>query len=148
MYLPQGTGVYLPMEGTCPGTPPPPPPPPVNRMTDRCKKNCPKLRLRVVNMLIFCSTTCTAPAKFPSKRRFDSLVKITPGIVIHPQINKFQKVLKKRMHSRRMRTARSSSRRGGGVSTPQPPPPQIPLNFPLGCGPGPDPPELPPWVWA
>ena len=24
----------------------------------------------------------------------------------------------------------------------------IPLNFPLGYGPGPDPPELPPWVWA
>ena len=24
----------------------------------------------------------------------------------------------------------------------------IPLNFPLGCGPGPDPPQLPPWVWA
>ena len=41
------------------------------------------------------------------------------------------------------------------------PPGQIPLNFPLGagldqipynlllgCGPGPDPPQLPPWVWA
>ena len=32
------------------------------------------------------------------------------------------------------------------------PPSQIPLNFPLGCGPGdpprPDPPQLPPWVWA
>ena len=25
---------------------------------------------------------------------------------------------------------------------------QIPLNFPLGCGPGPNPPQLPPWVWA
>ena len=25
---------------------------------------------------------------------------------------------------------------------------QIPLNFPLGCGPGPDPPPLPPSVWA
>ena len=25
---------------------------------------------------------------------------------------------------------------------------QIPLNFPLGCWPGPDPPKLPPWVWA
>ena len=25
---------------------------------------------------------------------------------------------------------------------------QIPLNFPLGCGPGPDPPQLPPWLWA
>ena len=24
----------------------------------------------------------------------------------------------------------------------------IPLNFPLGCGPGPDPPQLPPWVWT
>ena len=24
----------------------------------------------------------------------------------------------------------------------------IPLNFPLGCGPGSDPPEFPPWVWA
>ena len=24
---------------------------------------------------------------------------------------------------------------------------QIPLNFPLGCGPGSDPPQLPPWVW-
>ena len=43
-----------------------------------------------------------------------------------------------------MRTTHSSSRHGG-VSTP---PGQIPLNFPLGCGPGPDPPQLPPWVWA
>ena len=25
---------------------------------------------------------------------------------------------------------------------------QIPLNFPLGCGPQPDPPQLSPWVWA
>ena len=25
---------------------------------------------------------------------------------------------------------------------------QIPLNFSLGCGPGPDHPQLPPWVWA
>ena len=25
---------------------------------------------------------------------------------------------------------------------------QIPLNFPLACGPGPDPPQFPPWVWA
>ena len=25
---------------------------------------------------------------------------------------------------------------------------QIPLNFPLGCGPVPDPPQLPPWLWA
>ena len=24
----------------------------------------------------------------------------------------------------------------------------IPMNFPLGCWPGPDPPEFPPWVWA
>ena len=57
-----------------------------------------------------------------------------------------------RMHSSRMRTARSSSRRGGGGSphTPKQAPPleQTPLNFPLGCGPGPDPPQLPPWVLA
>ena len=44
------------------------------------------------------------------------------------------------MHSSRIRTARSSSRRGGLDL--------IPLNFPLGCWPGPDPPEFPPWVWA
>ena len=25
---------------------------------------------------------------------------------------------------------------------------QTPLNFPHGCGPGLDPPQLPPWVWA
>ena len=25
---------------------------------------------------------------------------------------------------------------------------QIPLNFPLGCGSGPDPPQFPPWLWA
>ena len=25
---------------------------------------------------------------------------------------------------------------------------QIPFNFPLECGPGPDHPQLPPWVWA
>ena len=24
----------------------------------------------------------------------------------------------------------------------------IPLNFPLGCGPGADPPQFPPWLWA
>ena len=60
-----------------------------------------------------------------------------------------------RMHSSRMRTA--------SVAPEQVPPPparspstsplgegldQIPLNFPLGCGPGPDQPQLPPWVWA
>ena len=64
------------------------------------------------------------------------------------------------MHSSRMRTARSNSRRGeGGAGTdppefplgcwPGPDPPisplgvgldLIPLNFPLGCGPGPHPP--------
>ena len=44
-----------------------------------------------------------------------------------------------RMHSSRMRTSRSSSH--GGLVL-------IPLNFPLGCWPGPDPPEFPPWVWA
>ena len=59
-----------------------------------------------------------------------------------------------RMHSSRMRTARSSSRRGGdlvliplnfplGVGLDL-----IPLKFPLGCGPGSDPPQFPPWVWA
>ena len=54
---------------------------------------------------------------------------------------------------------------GVGLQTPQPdplnfplgcgpgdPPGQIPLNFPLECGPvdppWPDPPQLPPWVWA
>ena len=42
------------------------------------------------------------------------------------------------MHSSRMRTARSSSRHGGGVGLDQ-----IPLNFPLGCGPGPDPLNFP-----
>ena len=54
-----------------------------------------------------------------------------------------------------MRTARSSSC-SGGESGPDPPefPPLgvgldlIPLNFPLGCGPGSDSPEFPPWVWA
>ena len=56
------------------------------------------------------------------------------------------------MHSSRMRTARSSSRHWGlhtpsiddtlpGAGTPwQQTPGQIPLNFPLGCGPG----DLPP----
>ena len=42
------------------------------------------------------------------------------------------------MHSSRMRTGRSSSRLAGGDT----------LNFPLGCGPGPDPPKLPPWLLA
>ena len=45
-----------------------------------------------------------------------------------------------RMHSSRMRTARRSRRRGGLD--------QIPLNFPLGCGPGSVPRQFPPWVWA
>ena len=44
------------------------------------------------------------------------------------------------MHSSRMCTAHSSSRRGGLVL--------ISLNFPLGCGPGPDPPQFSPWVWT
>ena len=81
------------------------------------------------------------------------------------------------MHSSRMRTIRNSSRLlTGGVrgcltpppqeqappgsihppgSSPQsrhPPgagtPLQILLNFPLGYGPGPDPPQLPPWLWT
>ena len=48
-----------------------------------------------------------------------------------------------RMHSSRMRTARSSSRRGGGVLASSPSTsPWVP------CGPGPDPPKLPPWLWA
>ena len=53
-----------------------------------------------------------------------------------------------------MRTARNSSRRGGvwswspwisplGVGLDL-----IPLNFHLGCGPGSDPPQFPPWLWA
>ena len=61
-----------------------------------------------------------------------------------------------RMHSNRMRTSRSLtvcqslllgegghsiSPLGVGLDL-------IPLNFPLGCGPGPDPPQFPPWVWA
>ena len=40
-----------------------------------------------------------------------------------------------------MRTARSSSRWGRGCLASSP-------NFPLGCGPGPDPPQIPPWLWA
>ena len=52
-----------------------------------------------------------------------------------------------------MRTARSSSRRGGVWSwSPWISPLDvdldlIPLNFPLGCGPGYDPPQFSPWVW-
>ena len=72
------------------------------------------------------------------------------------------------MHSSRMRTARSSSRRGGRLDQiplnfplgcgPGPDPfsisqlgvglDLIPLNFPLGCGPGSDPPQFPLWQWA
>ena len=42
---------------------------------------------------------------------------------------------------------------GSGSDPPQYPPwvwawNLIPLNFPLGCGPGPDSPQFPPWVWA
>ena len=52
-----------------------------------------------------------------------------------------------------MRTACSSSRQGGGVWSPSISPlgvglDLIPLNFPLGCGPGPDPPQFLAWVWA
>ena len=71
-----------------------------------------------------------------------------------------------RMHSSRMRTACSSSHGGALDLIPLNLPlgvcldliplnfplgvglDLIPLNFPLGCGPGPDPPQLPPWVWA
>ena len=58
-----------------------------------------------------------------------------------------------RMHSSRIRTARSSSHWGRLVLIPLnfpfgcwpgPDPPE----FPLGCGPGSDPPQFPPWVWA
>ena len=77
------------------------------------------------------------------------------------------------MHSSRMRSARSSSRPGGSVSMRAGLDPpgvglETPLNFPLGCGlgtpparslstsplgvgletPWPDPPQLPPLVWA
>ena len=48
--------------------------------------------------------------------------------------------LQTRMHSSRMHTTRSSSCWGGLVL--------IPLNFPLGCWPGPDPPEFPPWAYT
>ena len=53
------------------------------------------------------------------------------------------------MHSSGMRTARSSSRRGGGLDLIPLNfplgcgPGSNPLNFPLGCGPGPDPPQFP-----
>ena len=54
--------------------------------------------------------------------------------------------MKTRMHSSRMRTGRSltvcHSLLLRGVLD------LIPLNFPLGCGPGSDPPPFPPWVWA
>ena len=67
--------------------------------------------------------------------------------------------MKTRMHSSRMHTANSSSCRGGGGQgggwTWSPSIAHlgvgldlIPLNFPLGRGPGPDPPQFPPWVWA
>ena len=70
--------------------------------------------------------------------------------------------LQTRMHSSRMRTARSSSCWGEfnfplgcrpGSDPPQFPPlgvglDLIPLNFQLGCGPGPDPPQFPPWLWT
>ena len=38
--------------------------------------------------------------------------------------------------------------RAGTTWDPAHPPGRSPLNFPLGCGPGPDPPQLRPWVWA
>ena len=37
---------------------------------------------------------------------------------------------------------------GAGTPWIRHPPGQIPLNLPLGCGPGPDPPQLPSCVWA
>ena len=40
----------------------------------------------------------------------------------------------------------NGSRHPLGAGTPRPS--QISLNFPLGCGPGPDPPQFPPWLWA
>ena len=51
------------------------------------------------------------------------------------------------MHSSRVRTGRSLNvcrsllLKGGGLDL-------IPLNFPFRCGPGSDPPQFPPWVWA
>ena len=77
---------------------------------------------------------------------------ITPPLIFIPCSAK--KNYETRMHSSRMRTARSSSRHGGGLHTPTPradppgagtpragppgsrPPQARPLNFPLGCGPG------------
>ena len=58
---------------------------------------------------------------------------------------------KTRMHSSRMCTPCCSSCWGGGEPGQFPlgcDLDQIPLNFPIGCGPGPDPPQLPPWLWA
>ena len=64
----------------------------------------------------------------------------------------FMSKLVTRMHSSRMRTAHSSSRRGGSASVhagidPRVwawrPPSQISLNFPLGCGPGDPPGQIP-----
>ena len=64
-------------------------------------------------------------------------------------------ILKTRIHSSRMHTAHSSSRRGGGVWSWSPSIfplgvglDLIPLNFTFGCGPGSDPPQFPPWLWA
>ena len=53
---------------------------------------------------------------------------------------------KTRMHSSRMRTARSSSHHGGSLHTP---PPQSMYPHPLEqAPPWLDPPQLPPWVWT
>ena len=61
-------------------------------------------------------------------------------------IDQCVKFLRTRMHSSRMRTGCSltvcqSLLLGGGLDL-------IPLNFSLGCGPGSDPPQSPPWVGA
>ena len=57
--------------------------------------------------------------------------------------------LETRMHSSRMRTVRCSSRHGGGVCTPPgagtPPKQTLPREK---APTWPDPPQLPPWVWA
>ena len=118
----------------------------------------------VLHSMFFASVRTFSP--FPFSHRTYYNLKFTnhsKGLYTHREF-----LHKTRMHSSRMRTARSSSRHGGISTHPHweqappksrypreqaPPwvqaaPSQIPLNFSLGCGPGPHPPQFPPWLWA
>ena len=116
------------------------------------------------SLQLVASRCCPGETKYILKHLVYFVLHVHVRVCVQPH-NSFKSIKNTRMHSSRMRTARSSGRLlwgGGGL-------PQCMLGYPPGCGPGDTPPpvwawrhplgmgletppgqtpQLPPWVWA